>query len=361
MSILNNINIISDIINYMRILLVTSLPPPRAGMSLQGQYTLNILRDLGHKVRVFKINHRYIVKVVLAILLPVIIPIMGFLTNRVVIFSVSTGSFYFYTLPILIYSRLTGKPSILFFKGGIIEKYLKRFPIIRHIFKLADRVVVPGNFLKDVLSKYGILSSIMPDIIDTTHLTINKNFKEGAYFLITRSLNPTYQIDVAIKAFHKVKHKLEGKKLIITGDGPERKNVEGLIRELELEDDVILRGECNADEIGELLSNAFALLNTSYYDNYPNSILEAFYTRVPVLTTNAGGIPYIVNDRINGFIINKGDTYQMAKEIMKMVKNKDQIENIVDNAKNDFERLTLTYKHKNTSTIINKLILHGRL
>ncbi|OQX90444.1 MAG: hypothetical protein B6D57_03115 [Candidatus Coatesbacteria bacterium 4484_99] len=354
MSILNNINIISDIINYMRILLVTSLPPPRAGMSLQGQYILNILRDLGHKVRVFKINHRYIVKALLAIFYFLILPLYALFTDKVLIVSTVYGSFYFFTIPTLIYSKITGKPSILFFKGGKVTVTLKKIPFSKYAFKLADRIFVPGRFLHDVFMKYDIETHILPDIIDTSYLKTNSDFTKGKYFLITRSLEKIYGIDIAIKAFHKAKPVLKDIKLVITGDGPERKKIKYLIERLKLNNYIILKGECSASEIGNLLSNALALVNASFYDNFPNSILEAFYAKVPVISSDAGGIPYIIKHQRNGILTRTGDINDMSEKMVFLVKNTEPIKNLIEQAHQDFYDLALIYSNKKTNIEISK-------
>jgi len=343
----------------MRILFVSSLPPPRAGMSLQGQYILNILRKLGHKVVVFKINHRYFLKVLLAIIFPIILPVIGFMADRIVIISSVYGSFYFFTIPALIYSRISGKPLILLFKGGKVIITLEKVPFIKHIFKIADKIVVPGDFLKNVFISYKIKTIILPDIIDTSYLKVNIDFRKGEYFLMTRALEKIYGIDTAIKAYHEAKPRLKGKKLIITGSGKEKRNIEIMVKKLNLEDSVLLKGECCAEEIGNLLSKAFALLNTSYYDNYPNSILEAFYSMVPVLSTDVGGIPYIIKDRVNGILIKQNDVAEIANAMINMIEDKNKLYEITIKAREDMKELILSPTNTGTFRAISNLIKKG--
>jgi glycosyltransferase involved in cell wall biosynthesis len=343
----------------MRILFISSLPPPRAGMSLQGKYILNILRKLGHNLTVFKINHRYFIKLMLAILFPVILPVIGFMADKIFIISSVYGSFYFFTIPALIYSRISGKPLILLFKGGKVIITLKKVHFVKHIFKIADKIVVPGDFLKSVFSSYKIKTIIMPDIIDTSYLKVNDDFGKGEYFLMTRALEKIYGIDTAIKAYYEARPRLKGKRLIITGSGKERKKIENMVRELNLEDCVLLKGECCAEKIGNLLSKAFALLNTSYYDNYPNSILEAFYSMVPVLSTDAGGIPYIIKDRVNGILTRQKDAKKIASAMINMIENEDKLYEITKKAREDINELILSPTDIKTFKAISNLITKG--
>ncbi|MGQ9706654.1 MAG: glycosyltransferase [bacterium] len=322
---------------------------------------LSILKELGYNVRVFKINRKYFIKVILAIIFPLILPILSFRKDRIIIISSVYGSFYFFTIPAIIYSKILGIPLILFFKGGKIIISIKKIPFVKHIFKIVDRIIVPGDFLKNVFNKYKISSFIIPDIIDTSYLKVNINFAKGKYFLMTRALEKIYGIDLAIKAYHGAYKRLDNKNLVITGSGRERKNIENLIKNLNLKDQVILKGECSAEEIGNLLYNAFALLNTSYYDNYPNSILEAFYAKVPVLTTDAGGIPYIVKDKLNGILFKSNKYNDIANEMIKMVKNKEKFYKIIDKAKEDLKKLMLYPNENKTKSIISKLIEKGSL
>jgi glycosyltransferase involved in cell wall biosynthesis len=80
-------------------------------------------------------------------------------------------------------------------------------------------------------------------------------------------------------------------------------------------------GRVEHDEIYQLYSNSDIFLNASKIDNQPLSILEAFACGLPVVTTDAGGIPDIVRNGETGFVVAIGDSEALAERAVKLLKD----------------------------------------
>lgn len=107
-------------------------------------------------------------------------------------------------------------------------------------------------------------------------------------------------------------------KLIIYGEGKERKNLENYIRFLEIEDKVKLPG--TTKDIHRKIKKSKIFILTSDYEGMPNALLEAMSLGLPCITTKVSGIQEIVKNKNNGIIV-KNNSQEILKEIIKIIEN----------------------------------------
>lgn len=122
-------------------------------------------------------------------------------------------------------------------------------------------------------------------------------------------------LDILIKAFKKLRDKHEVK-LIILGEGEERKNLEKLVKDLELNDSVELRGY--VDNARSELKNFDAYVLSSRSEAMPYSLLEAGFAELPVIATNVGGVPEIIENNISGILIQKENVGELSEALEKI-------------------------------------------
>jgi glycosyltransferase involved in cell wall biosynthesis len=96
-----------------------------------------------------------------------------------------------------------------------------------------------------------------------------------------------------------------------------------LVLEVSLSNSVIFAGRLDRNEMATLYRSADIMLNPSLADNMPNSVLEAWASGVPVVSTNVGGIPYLVKDGVNGTLVPPADPEAMAHACVALVANRD--------------------------------------
>src|SRR5699024_7601318 len=106
---------------------------------------------------------------------------------------------------------------------------------------------------------------------------------------------------------------------ILVGDGPERSIVSNLVEELGLTSEVLFLGK--QDNVAEILSISDLLLLPSKKESFGLVLLEAMACKVPVITTNIGGIPEVVVPNETGFICQIGDTDEMAAHALALLTN----------------------------------------
>ncbi|MGB3181840.1 MAG: glycosyltransferase family 4 protein [Cyclobacteriaceae bacterium] len=104
--------------------------------------------------------------------------------------------------------------------------------------------------------------------------------------------------------------------LVIAGDGPDREQLEYMIRDLGLENKVKLLGKIGHDDVKQLYSEAAVVIQTSIAEGFPNSLAEAMYAGVPIVTTRAGGIEEVLTDSETGLLTATDDVEELSAKVL---------------------------------------------
>jgi len=121
-----------------------------------------------------------------------------------------------------------------------------------------------------------------------------------------------------LRAFAVIQARIPDAHLIVIGDGPERSHVHETARALDLRN-VEFVGAVPPTDMGRWYDRADVYLNASDIDNMPNSIIEAFACALPVVTTRAGGIPYVVEHERNGLMVDCNDHEALAAATLRLL------------------------------------------
>ena len=120
-------------------------------------------------------------------------------------------------------------------------------------------------------------------------------------------------------------------KLKIAGSGPQREELQALVDALGLGDTVVFLGRLGRAEVVDLYHNADVMLNPTRVDNMPNSVLEAMACGLPVVSTNVGGVPYIVRDGETALLVPPDDAGRMAQAVLDIHRDKTRREALASN------------------------------
>ncbi len=161
----------------------------------------------------------------------------------------------------------------------------------------------------------------------------------------TSNFRSVKRVEDVIQIFAKVREKLPSK-LLLVGDGPERPKMEKLCRELKICHDVRFLGKMDAVE--EVLSIADLFLMPSEKESFGLAALEAMACEVPVISSNAGGIPELNIDGVTGFTSPVGAVDEMVKNALTILDDAN-LERFKTNALNrakDFDVSTIVPKYE---------------
>ncbi|MEY3855486.1 MAG: hypothetical protein RIS68_1500 [Bacteroidota bacterium] len=194
-------------------------------------------------------------------------------------------------------------------------------PVVTFSINESDGVTAVSESLKnDTYSEFEILSNIevIPNFIDLERFKKQpkEHFKlaicpNGEKLLMhTSNFRKVKRIEDIIRVFAKVQKQIPSK-LLLVGDGPERTGIEALCRDLGVYHDVRFLGKL--DTIEEALSLADVFLLTSEKESFGLAALEAMACEVPVISSDAGGIPEVNIHGETGFVSHVGDIDDMVK------------------------------------------------
>lgn len=131
------------------------------------------------------------------------------------------------------------------------------------------------------------------------------------------------RVEDVIRVFERVREKVPAKLLMI-GDGPERQHAEELSRTLRIHNDIRFLGK--QDKMDEILSISDLFILPSQYESFGLTALEAMACGVPVISTNAGGLPEINVDGKTGYLSDVGDIMSMASRSIHILKEDSTLE-----------------------------------
>lgn len=160
------------------------------------------------------------------------------------------------------------------------------------------------------------------------------------------------RVEDVIHIFQKVLKKVKSKLLLI-GDGPERKYMEELCRTLHLCDEIRFLGKQEAVE--ELLAISDLFILPSENESFGLAALEAMACEVPVISSNAGGLPEVNIDGVTGYMCDVGDVEGMSARCIELLQDE---ESLAVFRKMHFFRpkdLTLKRYYRNMKTIMSRL------
>jgi N-acetyl-alpha-D-glucosaminyl L-malate synthase BshA len=135
------------------------------------------------------------------------------------------------------------------------------------------------------------------------------------------NFRPVKRISDVIEIFALVREKMPAK-LVLIGDGPDRGSAEYLVREKHLQNDVFFLGK--QDSVHEKLAAADLFLLPSRLESFGLAALEAMACEVPVIATNVGGVPEVVEDGVDGYLVEPGDVRAAAQHAIAILSRADR-------------------------------------
>ena len=234
------------------------------------------------------------------------------------IFSASYFSFVLAPTPALLIARIFRKPSVLNYRSGEAEDHLRRWKTARRTAASATRIVVPSGYLVDVFGKFGLAAEAIPNAVDLTTFQHRDRGPCDPVFLSNRNFAAHYNVGCILRAFRIIQDSHPQARLIVSGDGDERDHLHALRDELALEH-VDFLGQVPPARMAELYTEVDVYLNSSSIDNMPNSIVEAYACGLPVVSTDAGGIPYMVEDGATGLLVAVDDHEALAAAALRVL------------------------------------------
>jgi L-malate glycosyltransferase len=205
-------------------------------------------------------------------------------------------------------------------------------PITRFSIEQSDGVTAISDYLlKQTLKEFDIKRPIdvIPNFVNCDLYTRQPNEAQrtqwapnGEPILMHLSnFRPVKRLTDTVEIFAIVRAKMPAK-LVLIGDGPDRGAAEYLVRKKRLQKDVFFLGKQNA--VYEKLSSADLFLLPSQLESFGLAALEAMACEVPVVATNVGGIPEVVQHSVDGYLVEPGDVKEAGRFALEILSRADR-------------------------------------
>jgi glycosyltransferase involved in cell wall biosynthesis len=237
----------------------------------------------------------------------------------------SGWSWHLFAAPAIWIGWFRGVRVIVNYRGGEAEEFFSRsFRWIRPSLNKVTLIIVPSGFLADVFKRRDVATRIVPNIVNLERFTAGERHRHssgdaGPKLLVTRNLEPIYDIDTALRVLQQVRKSFPEASITICGSGPERDRLVALAQALEIESAVVFTGRVDNEQIAALYQSADVMVNPSLADNMPNSVLEALASGVPVVSTEVGGVSYLVQHEKTALLVPVSDVEAMAKAVIRVL------------------------------------------
>ncbi len=236
------------------------------------------------------------------------------------VFSASYTSFLLAPLPAMLMARAMGKPVVLNYRSGEAPDHLQRSAIARKTIRAVDKNIVPSRFLVDVFRGFGIEASVVPNIVDLERFRFRERDPLRPRLVSTRNFDALYNVATTIRAFRIVQDVWPAASLTLVGDGDQEDALRTLVAQLDLRR-VTFVGRVAPHQIAEYYSNNDIYIQSPDIDNMPTSVLEAFASGLPVVSTEAGGVPAMLTHGVHGLLAPLADHDALGQRVLRLLAN----------------------------------------
>lgn len=273
---------------------------PKPGRAVAGLSRIRFLRTVLTQLRYWPLLAREVPRV-----------------DAVHVFCPSNSSFYLSALPAILVARLNGKPVIANHRGDDAGVLASSAPV-RRLLASATVNVAPSSYACDIARAAGIGARIIPNFCDLTRFQYRVRDPIRPRLISTRNLERIYNVACTLRAFAVIQARFPDASLVLVGDGSAKPALLALVRGLGVRH-VTFAGAVPNSEIPRLYDSADIYVQTPLVDNMPGSLVEAFACGLPVVATDVGGVPAMLEHGIHGLLAPSNDHDRIAANVFAML------------------------------------------
>lgn len=337
----------------MKVTIIGPIPPPNGGMAMQTQQLINLLRQSHIAVNHIATNSPYKPSIIKHIpVLRALFRLFYYLYTLVKelkgasvihLMANSGWSFYLFAMPVIYIASWYRIPVMMNYRGGLADEFFsKDWHWIKGALARVDKVIVPSKYLQLIFEKFGIEATVVSNIVDLSVFDFQSASlnDEKLHIVVTRNLEEIYDNGTAIEGFALFAKKYPNAILSVAGTGEQEASLKQLVAELGLTSQVNFVGRLERNQIAALYQKADILLNTSLVDNTPNSIIEALACGLVVVSSDVGGIPYLVTNKQHAFLTSPRSAIGIANQLNYVMDNKKEALEVAKNGHHMVSKFT---------------------
>ncbi|WP_452224265.1 glycosyltransferase family 4 protein [Lacinutrix chionoecetis] len=259
--------------------------------------------------------------------------------HYVLIDTYSTQNFY-YALVCSQLCRFFKLKYVPILHGGNLPNRLKNNPKLSHaIFNNAFVNVAPSNYTALAFKDYGFNNiTIIPNAINIENYAFKQREIDEVHLLWVRSFSKIYNPKLAVDVLFQLQKKEIKSSLTMVGPDNDGSLEVTKKHAASLNVAVNFTGKLSKKEWITLSKTHNIFINTTNFDNMPVSVIEAMALGLPIISTNVGGLPFLIEDDVTGKLVSPNNAALFVDEIIDLKENKEKVENYTRSARNRVEQ-----------------------
>jgi len=238
--------------------------------------------------------------------------------------------------------RRAGRPYLLTLHGGGLPGFADRNPArVRRLLESGKVVIAPSEYLRRRMRSYCSEIELLPNAIDLSAYRFVLRAAPRPRLVWLRSFHSLYNPALAVETLAALVNDFPLASLEMTGNDKRDGSLGAarrLANELRVAERVEFAGSCLKTEVPARLNRGDVFLNTPDIDNTPVSVIEAMACGLCVVSTNVGGLPYILEDGKDALLVETGDYVGMARAVRRIITEPGLAASLSSNARRKAER-----------------------
>jgi glycosyltransferase involved in cell wall biosynthesis len=219
--------------------------------------------------------------------------------------------------------QLARKPYVLTLHGGNLPNFARRWPgRVKYLLHSAAIVTTPSAYLYEQMLPYCDNMRLIPNALDISSYRFSLRSLPGPRLIWLRAFHQIYNPSLAPQALSRLMVDIPDAQLIMVGpdkgDGSLQQTLADAAR-LGVANRMTVPGGVSKPDVSRLLNTGDIFLNTTNYDNTPISVLEAMACGLCVVSTNVGGIPYMLEHEKDALLVPPDDPDAMAAAVRRLL------------------------------------------
>jgi glycosyltransferase involved in cell wall biosynthesis len=244
-------------------------------------------------------------------------------TDYLLIDTFSTSNFYYAFLTSQLARFFNLKYIPILHGGNLPSRISKSINLSNLIFKNSYYNVAPSNYLKSEFEKRGYKTLFIPNVLEIEKYQFKERKDLQPKILWVRAFKHLYNPLLAIEVLKIIKEKYSEVTLCMIG--PVKDASFDLVKEKVIQEgldsNIEFTGVLSKDKWHERSKDFDIFINTTNFDNTPVSVMEAMALGLPIISTNVGGMPYLIQNGKDGILVEKENEKLMAEEVIKLIEN----------------------------------------
>ena len=264
---------------------------------------------------------------------------LGFFKNldaQVVLIDTYSTAAFWYAVLLAFLCRVFKKKYVLYLHGGDLPNRLIKNPrICNWLFSNSNINVAPSNYLyQSFISKGFTNCMVIPNTIEISNYPykIDRNVINPK-ILWVRSFSEIYNPTLAIDVLVLLKQKFPNSELCMVG--PEKDGSLEKTKQYAKQNNVkvVFTDKLSKKDWVKLSETFNIFLNTTNFDNTPVSVIEAMALGLPVVSTNVGGLPFLINSGLDGILVDPNNALALSDKITQLIQDKNKYKEIANAAR----------------------------